>query len=126
MNIDINLIKKKNFKNYNNKKMNRIIKRYERIINKNKCGTLICYYNKENELIVDRLLDKYDIYYMLYTDLEIYRTTYIYNEYYRWYKVDEIKEKLINDINKEKFKMSIHYMKKKLPDEIIYEISTYL
>ena len=39
---------------------------------------------------------------------------------------DKIKKKLINDINKEKFKLSIYYMKKRLADDIIYEISTYL
>ena len=66
-----------------------------------------CYYNRNNELIIGRPPRDYTI-------------------VWEWYKVYEIKEKLINDINKEKFKMSIHYMEKKLPDEIIYEISTYL
>ena len=106
MNIDINLIKKKNFKNYSNKKMNRIINRYERLIS----GSFIlsdCYYNKNNELIINRSPKNNGI-------------------EFRWREKDKIKEKLINDINKEKFKMSIHYMKKKLPDEIIYKISTYL
>ena len=66
-----------------------------------------CYYNRNNELINCRLPRDFTI------ELE-------------WCEIIEIKEKLINDINKEKFKISIYYMKKKLPDEIIYEISTYL
>ena len=53
-----------------------------------------CYHNKNNELIIgfqprDDTIE------------------------WKWYYIDEIKEKLINDINKEKFKMSIYYMKKK-------------
>ena len=66
-----------------------------------------CYYNKNGELIIGRSPRDYTI-------------------VWEWYEKDTIKEKLINDINKEKFKLSIYYMKKKLPDDIIYEISTYL
>ena len=107
MNIDIDLIKKKNFKNYNNKKINRIIKRYEKLISGGYGIIEECYYNRNNELIIGRPPRDYTI-------------------VWEWYEKDTIKEKLINDINKEKFKMSIYYMKKKLPDELIYEISTFL
>ena len=61
MNIDINLIKK-NFRNYNNKKINRIIKRYVKLINdrygRGNWGLFGCYYNKNNELIICSLRRK--------------------------------------------------------------------
>ena len=112
MNIDINieLIKKKISRNYNNKKINRIIKRYDNLINieYSDIHRKICYYNRNNEFIIG-FKPRDDI-----TE-------------WKWYCIDDIKEKLINDINKEKFKMSIYYMKKKkLPDEIIYEIYKFL
>ena len=109
MNIDIALIKKNFFRNYNNKKINKIIKRYETLINDEYFLSIgICYYNRNNELIIG----------FKQRDDTIEWKSYYY---------DEIKEKLINDINKEKFKMSIYYMKKKkLPDEIIYEIYKFL
>ena len=100
--IDINLIK--NYKNYNIKSRNG--RRYK---------TVIKYSTKK-------------IKYFLYcrkikTKYEDYNTVdgYIYYEQHK----DELNG-LDRDINREKFKMSIHYMKKKLPDELIYEISTFL
>ena len=69
-------------------------------------GLFGCYYDKNNELIICCLRRN--------------------NNKIEGCTRGEIKKKLINDINKEKFKMSINYMKKKLPDEIIYEISSYL
>ena len=110
MNIDIDLINKKNFKNYNNKKLIKIIERYEKLIKgeygRGIWGLFGCYYNKNNELIICSLRRN--------------------NNKIEGCTRGEIKKKLINDINKEKFKLSIYYMKKKLSDEIIYEISTYL
>ena len=96
MNIDIDLIKKNFFRNYNNKKINRIMKRYENIMNHGDLflSSYIYYYNRNNELIID---------FKPRDDIIKWKFCNIY----------EIREKLINDINKEKFKMSIYYMKKK-------------
>ena len=96
MNIDIDLIKKKNFENYNNKKLIRIIEKYVKLNNFKYEGSVWglfgCYYDKNNELII----------------CERRRDNKI-----EWCTRSEINKKLINDINKEKFKLSIHHMKKK-------------
>ena len=75
--------------------MNRIIEKYEKLIKgeygRGIWGLFGCYYDKNNELIIcePKQDDKIE-----------------------WRTRGEIKKKLINDINKEKFKLSIYYMKK--------------
>ena len=46
-------------------------------------------------------------------------------DYSTYKKYKNEKNELDRDIDKEKFKMSIHYMKKKLSDDLIFEISTF-
>ena len=100
--IDINLIK--NYKNYNIKSRNG--RRYK---------TVIKYSTKKIRyfLFCIKIKKKY----------EDYNTVYGYIYYEQC--IDEIIE-LDRDIDREKFKMSIHYMKKKLPIHLIYEIYKFL
>ena len=86
----------KNYKNYNFKSRNG--KRY---------NTVVKYSTKK-------------INYFVYCRKTIKRKDY---RTYKQYE-NEINE-IDRDIDKEKFKMSIHYMKKKLSDELIFEISTF-
>ena len=63
---------------------------------------------------------------MLYKNKKKYEDYNTVDGYIYYEKCKDELNGLDRDINKEKFKMSIHYMKKKLPDEKIYEISTFL
>ena len=58
--------------------------------------------------------------YFIYYRKTIKITDHRFYEHYE-YEINEIGR----DIDKEKFKMSIHYMKKKLSDELIFEISKF-